>query len=404
MIYFIDQTSEEEHHLVFNSSMVKVIHRAFPDEAICYYGLASSIMSVRSMLSADETVATDFINIRHGKIYTNNKILKALNYIRKELFRVRSFIKILNRSNKNDWIILSITTFTSFLWFKILKVFYKTNTIAVLHGEVTFLYKATSSLERLDAFAHKLIFNIKAPGFYYLVLNKIEKQILVQDGYLKSSEVLEIEHPFSNLQDKEIRNHLSDSCVSIGHLGTLEKNTKNSHYLFLLAEKCKEEVMLGKLSFNSVGLMLPAVIPYKNKYVNVVVGNDDDNRPRYLPREEYEHNINQLDYSIFFYPPDEYIFRASGAIADTIAKCKPIICLQHPIFDYMFSNGGDIGFKCETLEEMTDLLKEMVQPEFRLEEKYKQQVDNLKRYRQKFTVENVAIDLKVQIHQLINKQ
>lgn len=398
MIYFVDQTSEGEHHLVFNSSMIKIIFLCFPNDVIKYYGLASGIAAVKTMLTDSEHNVTDFCTIKHGKINRESKWLKGINYVRKEIFRVSSFLKILNGSNNNDWIILSITTFTSFLWFKILKIFYKTNTIAVLHGEVTFLYNAKNNLERFDAFVHKLIFKIKAPCFYYLTLNKIEKEILVRDGYLKSHEIIEIEHPFSNLGEKGvIKKTLSGTCLTIGHLGTLDKATKNSHFLFNVAEKCKAEVLSETLSFKAIGLMTKSMIPYINPYVHIIIGNDSMFHPKYLPREIYEKAVNELDYSIFFYPPDEYIFRASGAIADTIAKVKPIICLAHPIFEYMFKHGGDIGFICKNKNEMIDLIKNMGKPEFQLAERYKRQVANLLNFRKRFEIESVATDLKTQI-------
>ena len=400
MVIFIDQTSVGDHHMVFNSSMVKIIHKSFPNDTIQYYGLGSSVDAVKSMLSSKEINEVKFFEIKRHNINSSSVFIKSLNYFRKESFRIFSFVHILNKCKKDDWIVLSITTFTSFLWFKILKVFYKVKTIAVLHGEVSFIYNAKNILEQFDAFIHKLIFKIKAPNFYYLTLNKIEKQILIRDGYLKENEVFEIEHPYTNFLDSEPRYYISNSCINIGHIGTLDKLTKNSHLLFEVAEAFKNEIKESKISFKGIGLMTASILPYKNDYVDVLVGNEMDNKPKYLSRAEYELNVDLLDYSIFFYPESEYIFRASGAIADAIAHCKPIICLKHPIFEYMFENGGDIGFMCDTVEGITKLLKKVTALDFPIVEKYKIQVENMKKYQSNFTIENVAIDFKSQMDKI----
>ena len=397
-IYFIDQTSEFDHHMVFNASMLKILNLIFPEQKHFHYGLESNIKSVRTLLSEEDKSKIQPINIKHKKV-SGGKLKKLFNYFRKEIYRFNNFRDILKQSNENDWIVLSITTFTSFLWFKLLKIFYKTNTIVVLHGDVDFVYKSSSLYEKANGLTHKLIFKIKAKNFYYLTLNKIEKKYLVQDDWLKNEEVLEIEHPFLNIEENNENDITLNSPISIGHIGSMEVKRKNSHYIFKLAEICRDLIEENKVSFKSIGLMTPNMIPYKNNLVDIYVGNEKDENPKYLSRENYEKGLDSLDYIIFFYPEDEYVFRASGAIADFLAKNKPIICLRHPIFEYMFKKAGNIGYVCDSLEDIKHLITKITNPDYNLFDTYSEQINNVKKYKSNFNIKNVAKDLENQLKQ-----
>ncbi|MRI62411.1 hypothetical protein EDM00_00160 [Ornithobacterium rhinotracheale] len=397
-IFFIDQTSEFDHHMVFNASMLKILCQIFPDANIYHCGLPSNIKSVRTLLSPEEQdrIIPEFIP--HKKV-SGGILKKGLNYLRKEKYRYNHFKKVLNRTTENDWIVLSITTFTSFLWFKRLKRNYQTPTIAVLHGEVSFIYKSYNFLEKVDAWVHKKIFKTKAPNFYYLTLNKIEKAILVKDGYLKESEIFEINHPYLNLEESFPENPLS-LPIRIGHIGSLVAHTKNSHMLFELAEKCKHLVEQDKIIFDAVGLLTPEMKPYLNDWVQLYVGNKDLSKPQYLSREDYETALSNLNYAIFFYPPEEYVFRASGAIADFISKETPIIYLKHPIFDYFQENVGEIGYQCNNLDEIKIVIENLAKKTDDAKEKYRLHKNNVRKLKQQLKLENIAEDLKNQIESI----
>lgn len=398
-IFFIDQTSEFDHHMIFNASMLKILCQIFPNANIYHCGLPSNIKSVKTLLSPEEQdrIIPEFIP--HKKV-SGGLLKKGVNYLRKERYRYNHFTQVLKRTTENDWVVLSITTFTSFLWLKRLKRKYNTPTIAVLHGDVDYLYKSETKFQKVNAWVHKKIFKTKAPNFFYLTLNKIEKKFLVQDGYLKNEEVFEIEHPFLNLEETAPRK-TPNTPLTIGHIGSMEVARKNSHYLFEIAENCKDLISNNNVLFKSVGLLNDSIDPYVNDYVELMVGNRNAEGPlKYLTRKDYEEGLDSLDYAVFFYPEDEYVFRASGAIADFIAKCKPIICLRHPIFEYMFENAGNIGFMCDSLEDMQTKIHEIASKQCDLNSIYREQVNNLKDYQKRFSIQHVAEDLNQQIIKL----
>jgi len=398
MIHYIDQTSERDHHMVFNSSILKMLLDMYPGEEIVCHGILSNQESTKQLLTSEELTKIEFKSIEYSKPLSQNKFLKALNYIRKEKKRKKMFRELLESSSERDLIFLSITTFTSFAVFKKLKASFAVPTIAVLHGDLDFVYNAKTRVEKMIGASYKKVFKTHAPNFYYLILNKISKAYVVKDGYLTDEEIFEIDHPYDmdeltipvgNVQDKE--------RFSLGHIGSMEVERKNSHFLYILAEKFREYVVSNKLAFQVIGLITPPVLEYKNSWVEEIVGNKQADKPDYLSRQDYEAKLKALDYSLFFYDQNQYIFRASGAIIDGIAFAIPFIVLKHPIFSYIFEQAGNVGFQCENVDEMQLLIEKIAANDVTVLSQHSQQVANLIAYRKKFSVEYIATDLKCKL-------
>jgi len=399
MLYFIDQTSEKDHHMVFNSSIIRTLLALYPEQRLVYYGVGSSQQSVKSLLSSEEFSRIELRPIVYSKAKSEAKFFKILNFVKKERLRFSMFKKMFMDTGKDDLVFLSITTFISFYFFKRLKRNFQTNTIATLHGEMDFIYQYSNLLEKVDGITHKKIFKIQAPNFKYLVLNKIAKKILVKDGYLKDSEVLEINHPFSALQqpsEKKFEKQ-TDLPITFGHIGSMEIEHKNSHFFYQIAEKFKLQIIDKKAVFKTIGLITPVMLPYKNEWVQEVVGNTRPDKPDYLSRAEYEQNVDQLDFSLFFYPQNQYVFRASGAVIDAIAFETPIVVLNHPFFYNLFAQAGPIGYICSDMSEFEKVIEKIISKDIDVVADYKVFMENIKNLREKFTVEQIVSDLKNQM-------
>lgn len=399
MLYFIDQTSEKDHHMVFNSSIIKTLLALYPQQRLIYYGVGSSQQSVKTLLSAAEFERIELRPIIYSKAKSEAKFFKALNFLKKERHRFLMFKEMFKNTTKEDLVFLSITTFFSFYFFKRLKKNFEVETIATLHGEMDFIYQYSNLLEKVDGIVHKKIFKIQAKNFKYLVLNKIAKKILVKDGYLKASEVLEINHPFSALLEPSNKNFENNANLPIafGHIGSMEIEHKNSHFFYQIAQKNNEEITAKKAIFKTIGLITPVMLPHKNEWVTEVVGNTKPEKPDYLSRAEYEHEVNQLDFSMFFYPENQYVFRASGAVIDAIAFETPIIVLKHPFFNNLFAQAGPIGYICSDMDELEAIVKRIIAREEAVFKDYKVFRENINKLRDKFTVSQIVVDLQGQL-------
>jgi len=398
IINYIDQTSEKGHHMVFNSSMIKVLQICFPKHQLLYWGIESNQQATLELLTKEEIQNCNIQPINYTNTKSSSFFVKGLFFVNKEITRAKHFYKVLKQTTPNDVVVLSITTFTSFLVFKILHYFIKSpKTFAVLHGDIDFLYHANSKIEKVNAWFHKRIFKIKSKDFNYIVLNKISKQKLCKDGFLNPGEVIEINHPYSNL-NHDIEINLSSGLLQLGHIGSMEVERKNSHFLYQLAHRFQKEIENKTLQFETIGLITPNIIPFKNNWVIECVGNSKPEKPDYLTREEYEKYVAQLHFTLFFIDIHQYIFRTSGAIIDTIAFQKPIIAFKHPYFDYLISKVGPIGYFVDTIDQMAEVLHTISNAVPQTARDYSLFTNNLAQLKELFGVQSVAADLAQQLN------
>jgi hypothetical protein len=399
MIYFIDQTSEKQHHMMFNVSMLQILKNVYPNQKIVYQGILSNQDVVLLKLSNEERELISLEAISYSKSKSNSFFAKLYNYIKKEHLRFNSLKTILKKSTKEDVILFSITTFTTFLFFKLLKRKYPVTVLMVLHGDLDFVYNASSSIEKTMGFVYKIIFKIKAPNFYYLILNKIAKPFLIHDDYLKQSEILEINHPYP-FSKEEVHTKINKikRPLVFGHIGSAEVKRKNSHYIYQVAGNCRKEIEKEQMRFKLIGLSDLDMKPYQSNFVEKVIGNLSLNQPQYLTRELYEESIVSLQYAFFFYDKNQYIFRASGAVIDAVFFEIPIIALKHPYFEYLFKEAGNIGHLFDSVEEITQFILQINVDSVNYQEEYQKQKINLQKLKQKFKVDYIAKDLANQIN------
>lgn len=399
MLYFIDQTSEKDHHMVFNSSIIKILMLLYPNQKLTYSGINSNQESVLSLLTTTEKDRIILAPIIYSKPLNDNRFFKIINFYRKEKLRAKSIKQIFNATTTNDLVFLSITTFSSFYFFKKTKTKYPVTTIVTLHGDVDFIYNSYNYYEKLNAYFHKKIFKTKAQNFYYLLLNKIAKQRLVADNYLMPQEVLEVNHPFSVLNHyTDNENSIITKPITFGHIGSMELDRKNSHYFYQLAASFSDLIKSNQLKFATIGLITPPMLAYKNDNVVEIVGNTQPSKPDYLTRHEYEANVLKLNYALYFYQEPHYIFRASGAVIDNIAFEIPMIALKHPFFDNLFSQAGPIGYLCNNLQEVEQIIQKIVSNDAQTAADYRLFKSNIKVLKSYFTTTHIAADLKKQMN------
>ena len=78
-----------------------------------------------------------------------------------------------------------------------------------------------------------------------------------------------------------------------------------------------------------------------------------------LSVEEFSRRIGEIDYAIFPYSALRYAYTASGAILDAFGHLKPCIMLRTPVFEDLLRRMGNIGYICDSYNELRDLLVEL---------------------------------------------
>jgi hypothetical protein len=111
-----------------------------------------------------------------------------------------------------------------------------------------------------------------------------------------------------------------------------------------------------------------------------------------LSPEEYRARAQGLTYVVLPLNPLHYRLVASSSFLDTLTFVKPTICLRSPYVEHYFQQLGDVGYLCDSYEEMVNTIMGILL-EFPFE-RYDQQCRNILKARQIFTPEAVAVQVK----------
>lgn len=92
-IYFIDQTSEGEHHMVFNAALIEIWSKIYPETHIKYWGVHSSQIAVNKLLSKQVQQKVQYNIIRYIPSPTKYKLIKLFFFYIK---RTKKIFKLLH--------------------------------------------------------------------------------------------------------------------------------------------------------------------------------------------------------------------------------------------------------------------------------------------------------------------
>ncbi|MBP3710252.1 MAG: hypothetical protein J6I73_07625 [Treponema sp.] len=107
-----------------------------------------------------------------------------------------------------------------------------------------------------------------------------------------------------------------------------------------------------------------------------------------LRKDDFENALSSIAYACFPYPSNTYKFTASGAVLDAIRWLKPIIYIHNDYFDAIFKDAGDIGYACADESAFIDTIIRI--DESPDNERYKKQIDNLRKLQNKFKIDTVT--------------
>ena len=178
--------------------------------------------------------------------------------------------------------------------------------------------------------------------------------------------------------------------IVFGSIGVMSFQ-KNSHWFFILASQIFKNKFKLKPVFNVIGPAIDNVVnDYSHKLNGVNILSNDNKVP--LSEHEMSNAINGLDYSVFVYGSDSYRLKMSGAVLDSFSFLKPVIAIKNPMFMFLFEKMGDIGYLCNDLDELKDVIIDLLN-NFDTK-RYWQQQENILKNRNIFSIENAAKLLK----------
>jgi hypothetical protein len=310
-------------HLIFNSSILAMVSRIFAGNSVKIYGEEKHI----SLLQ--ERVAISAVKVKLPK--------GCFLGIKKVLFEFNSLLKI-KKEKPGLLFLLSVTPFTiiisNILFRNTVFFFFFHGILETLYNKYYF-YNYNYWLKPAFAFQGKNNINI--------VLGENIKQEL--EKFLPGvKNIYTLDHPYPRYSKGVLSNYFPMK-VKIGTIG-FGWIEKGSHLIFEL-EKKLQYINLNTIELHYIGQILDPDIKIPDDTLVKIHGNDK-------PLEENDFNIlvDEMYYCIFFYPVSSYKLTASGAVFDALTHLKPVIAIRNAYFEYIFNKMGNIGYLCDSLEEI----------------------------------------------------
>ncbi|QNS41316.1 glycosyltransferase [Chryseobacterium manosquense] len=400
MIYIIDRFVNNQLHVLANANTIKLLEIIFPEEQKKFIAeknhsnyVSEILETVNGSVSYEPYENNEYGN---GTIASSKRVF---NRLKNDFVFFKILFENIAKNNYRDWVFITHIYPASLPVLKILKLLYpKIKVIITIHGEVEYIYYPKSKFNKLIGSLYSLSFKIKNKNLKYLFLTKVSKEILVSDKILNENEILAIELPtFSDYQLNENMKELVNP-LKIGHIGSSGKR-KNINIFYQLARNLHQDIENGKLNLYIVGSLENDI---KEDINPLIIDFVESKTGTSLPRELYNEKSQDLDFSIVFYGPNDFILRSGAAFFDTIAFEKPIIALENRFFKSVSEVSGPIGYLCTNIEEMENLIHDIASSPQKYSDNYLLFKKNMKLYKESLKSEKIAEDLKFQIGSFFN--
>lgn len=382
-LYVVDTYSTNYFHEMFNAGLLEIVIRE-ADEVI-YCASSSSQKNVLALLKKERrnkklsSIKCHSLYVVHREIGVGALLRVFVSAFQNiiHLFRYRKFPLLLMHNDA-----LSIG------WLSILNLVLKRPVWIVCHGELELLlerprcYKPSFWFKQL----FKLFFHYLplSPNLHFIVLGESIKKNLQKCLPARCENLfVSIPHPYFFSTVKNIKNSNTDE-LRLGTTGCMNV-AKGYERLVALSELLKEPIRQQRLSIFVIG-RLEGICPDRGTLLNF-----SGKSSEMLSREKYVEKISKLRYILFFYGIDSYKLTASGAIFDALSLEKPIIALKNDFFESIFEQCGEIGYLCNTVEEMCDRIEGLLLTPN--ESVYNTFVTNMRQARKMFYPENIRLNL-----------
>lgn len=391
MIFIIDRMVSGDTHSVFNLAMLNVIDRAFPSENKLFFAEKTHLDQIKNAIAKDVknrfSFFPKFVNVNSKGTNFFKKLFRLINKIQNDIV---FFIFLLKKAKADDYVFFTHIHPVSLAILKLIRLFFKKKKIfVVLHGEVDTIFYRGKGIFNFIGLLYKLIFRLHQRSFYYIVLSTLGAEMLIFKTILKREELVIIHHPYLYTEKSFKLTNFNNKILKIGYIGSLTARKNGSAFVELVKEM--DDQIDNGCRFDVIGSVDNEYIDRLSvlKCVRTFSG--------YLSRSEFESKIKEVDYAIFLFANDQFYIRVSGAFFDAVEFNKPILALRTKYFETIFKEAGDIGFLCDSLREMEDLILNLKKPNVANSQRYSQQKKNMDDYKLKLSLENISKELKEQI-------
>ena len=364
-------------HVPFNTSLLHTVLLAYPDDRILFLGEQEHIQWVRNTLAHIAPAETDRVTWETIPIPPHG--LTKLQRMPHEFGWTRRVLKRGAEPAVRATILCSLSG--TGLWALKASLYGRKNCIrvcGVIHGMLARLTEPVRSWNLL--LDTRRAFALPHPRqLTYLVLGQSIHDHLKRVRPRWAGRFQAMDHPYFWQMDHASPGVPAEHApVWFGHFGVVSPER-----LAALSGLCSEvHAAAPSAQFILVGFVLDS----KNQGAVSPVIQGVGRTP--LSREEFTCRAADITYAVWVSDPNHYGLTASGTFLDTLSYVKPGIFLKNPYVEHYFSLLGDIGYLCDTYEDMRNLMVSLAQnfPK----ERYRQQCENILRGRHIFEPETLA--------------
>lgn len=378
-------------HLDGNMAMIAIYLEKYKNEKL---HLFCGLKHYENIIVGLKNNNINYQNIVHHEIKAINKIIKDYSFILYQWKIIKKIFNFAKKNNEYNLLFLFTTTF-SLYYIKLFSLFNsKLNVRTVIHGDIEKIdikkYVQNSLKNKILTFLYLLFFGLKNPlllptpnNLKFIIFGESIKNNVLKILPRLKNQIIAIPHPYL-YNPKLINTNLDINKINIGVIGICAKQ-KNSivlkkliNKLNIIKEKNFQILFSGRIIDDELYDMAKKSTFISQNTVSKEMLTD-------LERNE---TILKMDYAMFTYNLNSYKYTASGAFIDAINFEKPIIALQTDYIQYYFNKYGNIGYLCNSYEELEEtLLNILTNPSV---EEYKLQQQNIKQIKLQENIYNIA--------------
>jgi hypothetical protein len=389
MIIVVEPQMQGEKHVIVNAGILEILQITFTGDIIHLYTdeLHSKRLFEKPYLSKQNLV----LNSYKYKPKEDKKTNLALKFFR----QARLSYKMFRQAKKNEAELIVFTSCFPFtaLFVNLLASLYKQKIIICHHGDlgVLLLGKNKLATKIFRYFIKKMMVNRNLKFNNSLIYGKsIKDKLLETIPSISDNSFIVIDHPYEYSGNNPF-NKAEGEILTLSNIGTATL-IKNSESRFLLGPKMIYQINSKLLNFKqncSVGTQQPPVI---NEFVDILKRDGS-----FIPNAVFEESLAKSDYFIYFFKTGGYYeLCPSGTFFDSIKYLKPIIAIKNSYLEYYFDKLGNIGYLCESIDDMAELIRSIIEGEKKQE--YFEQLENLKKAQDQLSNENISKDFKRQLY------
>ena len=378
MIIFSELQMQGDKHVHVNSGLLNILKTSFKNQNIDVF--CDNRHKKELLKYVDTSKCLNFNTFEFTGIKELRKSATLSKTFRESLLAYKIF-KHARENNSELIVIASAFPFTA-LVLNFFSWIFKRKIIVCLHGDIGVLSLNRNKITTVVyKYIVRLFFRTRQENMMLLFYGKtIEERLFKKFPKFKKHNTISIDHPYNYDSELVVDNFNKLNYVTIANIGTGLMN-KNSHLLYQIAELQTNNVKSKKVKFIQIGNVSPEVMSYSNKYVDILNNND------FIPFDVFEKNIIKANYFVYFFKENSlYDLCPSGTFFDAIKYKKPIISLRNPFFEYYFEKLGNIGYLCDSIEEMNEIIDKIILGH---NQEYQEQISALTRATELLSIDNI---------------